>query len=99
MKKLIFACLLCMLVCSCNSRQYKVEGNVSGLDDGTIVQLVPMSHDNETPIAEATVNDGKFTFEGQVFPQLKHIENLVTETSLLLAFLLHNKTSRHVSDE
>ena len=58
MKNVLFACLLCMLVCSCNSRQYKVEGNVAGLDDGTIVQLVPMSHDNETPIAEATVNGG-----------------------------------------
>ena len=66
MKKLIFACLVCMLVCSCNSRQYKVEGNVTGLDDGTIVQLVPMSHDNEAPIAEATVQDGKFTFKGEV---------------------------------
>ena len=55
-----------MLVCSCNSRQYKVEGNVAGLDDGTIVQLVPMSHDNESPIAEATVNGGKFTFKGEI---------------------------------
>lgn len=64
MKNVLFACLLCMLVCSCNSRQYKVEGNVAGLDDGTIVQLVPMSHDNESPIAEATVNGGKFTFKG-----------------------------------
>ena len=66
MKKLIFACLICMLMCSCNSRQYKVEGNVTGLDDGTIVQLVPMSHDNEAPIAEATVNGGKFTFKGEL---------------------------------
>ena len=66
MKNLLFACLLCMLVCSCNSRQYKVEGNVAGLDDGTIVQLVPMSHDNESPIAEATVNGGKFTFKGEI---------------------------------
>ena len=66
MKKILFACLLCMLVCSCKSNQYKVEGNVEGLDDGTVVQLVPMSHDNETPIAEATVNGGKFTFVGEV---------------------------------
>ena len=66
MKNVLFACLLCMLVCSCNSRQYKVEGNVAGLDDGTIVQLVPMSHDNESPIAEATVNGGKFTFKGEI---------------------------------
>ncbi len=66
MKKILFACLVCMLVCSCNSRQYKVEGNVSGLEDGTIVQLVPMSHDNEAPLAEATVNGGKFTFEGEI---------------------------------
>ena len=66
MKNVLLACLLCMLVCSCNSRQYKVEGNVTGLDDGTVVQLVPMSHDNESPIAEATVNGGKFTFKGEI---------------------------------
>lgn len=65
-KIFLMACLLCMLVCSCNSRQYKVEGNVAGLDDGAIVQLVPMSHDNESPIAEATVNGGKFTFKGEI---------------------------------
>lgn len=57
-------------MCSCNSRQYKVEGDVTGLDDGTIVQLVPMSHDNEAPIAEATVNGGKFTFEGEMADSL-----------------------------
>jgi len=65
--RILLACLLCMLVCSCNnSRQYKVECNVAGLDDGTVVQLVPMSHDNEAPIAQATVNGGKFTFEGEI---------------------------------
>ena len=37
-----------------------------GRRDGTIVQLVPMSHDNESPIAEATVNGGKFTFKGEI---------------------------------
>lgn len=66
-KIFLMACLLCVLACSCNnSRQYKVECNVSGLDDGTVVQLVPMSHDDEKPIAEATVNGGKFTFEGEI---------------------------------
>ena len=68
MKKFLFACVICMLVCSCdsNSRQYKVEGNVTGLEDGTVVQLVPMSHDGDDAFAEATVTGGKFTFEGTV---------------------------------
>lgn len=49
---------------------YTLKGTLSGLADGTKVVLVPMSHDSEEPIAEATVSGGKFEMSGTVdFPR------------------------------
>ena len=91
MKNVLFACLLCMLVCSCNSRQYKVEGNVAGLDDGTIVQLVPMSHDNESPIAEATVLMGGYGLNPRDFASLRNIDNRFVSFFANAAYTYDNK--------
>ena len=95
MKKFLFACVICMLVCSCdsNSRQYKVEGNVTGLEDGTVVQLVPMSHDGDDAFAEATVAGGKFVFEGVVGDSLPFpicVNLMVKDAYGAEAFMLEN---------
>lgn len=45
---------------------YKVTGSIAGLADGTALELIPMSHDDEKAIAETTVKGGKFAFEGTV---------------------------------
>lgn len=50
--------------CSNGSKGYVINGQVEGLDDGTVVTLVPMSHDNDSAIAEATVQGGKFQIIG-----------------------------------
>ena len=53
-----------------NAQGYTLKGTLSGLADGTKVVLVPMSHDSEDPIAEATVSGGKFEISGKVeFPR------------------------------
>lgn len=49
-----------------NADNYNVTANIKGLADGTQLVLVPMSHDNEKPIAEATVQGGKVVFAGSV---------------------------------
>ena len=50
---------------ACNGQKgYVINGQVEGLDDGTVVTLVPMSHDNDSAIAEATVQGGKFQLVG-----------------------------------
>lgn len=59
-----------LAACNTQTREYKVTGNVTGLDDGTVLELVPMSHDQDSAIAEATVSGGKFTFEGTVKEEL-----------------------------
>lgn len=57
-----------MLLAACSSKpatSYTIEGEITGLDDGTEMELVPgATHKNEKPIATAVVKDGKFTFTG-----------------------------------
>lgn len=57
---------LALALCALNgwAQNYTVKGTVKGLADGTVVQLVPMSHDNEKPVATATVKGGVFTLSG-----------------------------------
>ena len=46
---------------------YTIKGTISGLSDGTILELVPSAtHQDEKPVSTATVTDGKFTFKGSV---------------------------------
>ena len=46
---------------------YAIEGNITGLPEGTTVQLVPgATHSSEVPVAETTVKEGKFTFTGKL---------------------------------
>lgn len=50
---------------ACNGQKgYVINGQVEGLEDGTVVALVPMSHDNDSALAEATVEGGKFQLVG-----------------------------------
>ncbi|SDI36888.1 TlpA disulfide reductase family protein [Bacteroides ovatus] len=60
-----FAAISCMAGCSMQPEtSYTVTGNIEGLSDGVHVQLVPVSHENEKPIADTTLVDGKFVFKG-----------------------------------
>lgn len=46
---------------------YAIEGSITGLADGTSVQLVPgATHSSELPVAETTLKEGKFTFTGKL---------------------------------
>jgi len=46
---------------------YTIEGNITGLSEGTAVKLVPgATHSSELPVAETTLKDGKFTFTGKL---------------------------------
>lgn len=46
---------------------YTIEGNITGLTDGTSVKLIPgATHSSELPVAEAALKDGKFTFTGKL---------------------------------
>ena len=60
---LMGCCLMVAVACN-NPKGYVINGQVEGLEDGTTLTLVPMSHDNDSALAEATVQGGKFQFTG-----------------------------------
>ena len=73
--KLLGLCICAFMVSFSNQAQnkkaapasYTLEGNIKGIEDGTIVQLIPgATHLSETPVAETTVKGGKFTFTGKL---------------------------------
>jgi thiol-disulfide isomerase/thioredoxin len=46
---------------------YTINGTISGLSDGTVLELIPAStHQNEKPVSTATITASKFTFKGTV---------------------------------
>jgi thiol-disulfide isomerase/thioredoxin len=46
---------------------YTVEGNITGLEDGTSVKLIPgATHSSEPAAAETTIKGGKFVFSGKL---------------------------------
>lgn len=57
-----------LVISSCgNSRpenSYRINGQVTGLPDSTMLVLEPLSFHKVEPVAEAMVIDGKFVFEG-----------------------------------
>ncbi|KAF2516732.1 TlpA disulfide reductase family protein [Flavobacterium foetidum] len=46
---------------------YTIDGNITGLEDGIAVKLIPgATHSSELPVAETTLKDGKFSFTGKL---------------------------------
>lgn len=65
-KKLIFGVAALLAATTMNADNYKVTASIEGLADGTQLVLVPVSHDNDKPIGEATLHGGKVEFSGTI---------------------------------
>ena len=77
------------MVLGANAQGYSLKATVEGIADGTKVVLVPMSHDQEDPIAEAVVSGGKFSISGKVeFPRAVFL--MVKNTYGVAEFMLEN---------
>lgn len=66
-KQLLFAVITALTLAGCDQQpatSYVITGQIDGLEEGTRVQLVPVSHQNEKPLADTVVADGKFVFTG-----------------------------------
>lgn len=68
--KRIFTFLVMLLAvagisCQGSNNGYTVNGNISGLPENAVLQFVPLSHVDQTPVGEAVVKKGKFTFKGE----------------------------------
>ncbi len=47
--------------------KYTITGDFSGLPDGTVLEMIPSgTHNDEKPVASATVKAGRFSFSGSV---------------------------------
>ena len=90
MKKTILSLIiLWVMVLGANAQGYSLSATVEGIADGTKVVLVPMSHDQEDPIAEAVVSGGKFSISGKVeFPRAVFL--MVKDTYGVAEFMLEN---------
>lgn len=60
--------LLCTLITmAAKPTGYTINGLFTGLPDGTVLEMIPSgTHDDEKAIATATLNAGKFSFNGKV---------------------------------
>ncbi len=69
MKKIMFLPMAAIMMAACGNSKpadsYLISGEIEGLPDSTVLVLTPFSHAPEESIAEATVVNGKFTFEGK----------------------------------
>ena len=64
---LFAATTLLITACSNNpsTERYTLTGNIEGLPDSIHIQLIPVSHDIEKPIADTIVCNGSFIFTGK----------------------------------
>ncbi len=59
--------LIAFLVsCQQSNTGYKLNGQLTGVDDGTKIALVPFAFYDVKPEAETTIEGGKFSFKGEV---------------------------------
>ncbi len=57
--------LLLMVACQKTYTDYAINGTISGLAEGTVIELVPgATHSDEKAIATCELKEGKFTFSG-----------------------------------
>lgn len=62
--RVLIICILIMLVNMSFASSFRVTATVKGLPDGTVLQLLPLSHGKVSPVAEAKVSHGLCVFYG-----------------------------------
>ncbi|WP_294081328.1 TlpA disulfide reductase family protein [Proteiniphilum sp. UBA5384] len=66
-KQLLLAVIGIVTLVGCSPKpatSYVITGQIQGLEEGTGVQLIPVSHKKEKPLTDTVVVDGKFVFKG-----------------------------------
>lgn len=89
MKKLFLLAVLLFTAMMAGAQGYTLKATLNGLPDGAELELVPMSHDSEKPIATATVKNGQFTITGQQ-DEPRLIMLRVKNSYGMGKFMLHN---------
>lgn len=98
-KSMICAAFASLMLVACASEKpsYTVTGTVSGVEDGTVVELIPTAtHSDDKPVAVTTIEGGKFVATGSVEQPIAcvlHIGENGYET-----FMLENANIQIVAD-
>lgn len=101
LKKLV--CLVGWGLCNASllfaqSTSFGIEGSVKGLSDGTCLQLVPVSHIDTSPVAEAVVKNGAFSFSGKINPPFA-VRMVVKEGAGFLPLVLDSSVVMKIEGE
>jgi peroxiredoxin len=97
MRRQLLTAALALLAMAAHAQSYTVKATLKGLPDGTVVELVPMSHDNEKAVATGTIQGGTVTFTGrQDDPRLVWLR--VKDTYGFGKFMLDNSTIAYSAD-
>lgn len=69
-KSILSALVICFIAIACSTKpatSYTITGTIDGLEDGTVLQLIPgATHKSFEPIAESVTSSGRFNFTGSV---------------------------------
>ena len=69
LNRILTVLMILFFVSACNNGSdtgYTIEGDISGLPEGAHIQLIPVSHVIESPLADTLVVNGKFKMTGSV---------------------------------
>lgn len=62
---ILFAC--CITACKQQTAtSYTINGKIEGLADGSIIEIIPLSHNTEKAIASDTIKNSSFCISGQI---------------------------------
>ncbi|WP_461638521.1 redoxin domain-containing protein [Labilibaculum euxinus] len=86
----VFIFIVMITACSQKNADYTFSGEISGLKEGTKLELVPAAtHNEEEPVASAIVSNGKFEFSGKLEePRLYYLQ--VADQLGVLKIMLEN---------
>lgn len=65
MKRILFVALATVLLASCGGNSYKINGEIMGVEDGTVITLSVLDFDGLDSLNSVAVKNGKFSFKGQ----------------------------------
>ena len=67
MKRILTALLATILLVSCGGKDsYKINGEIQGVEDGTVLTLSTLEYDGLNALDSTVVKNGKFTFKGEI---------------------------------
>jgi hypothetical protein len=83
LQQLTFFLLISLVFASCQKQQtFKITGSISGIPDGTIIDLYEVEFDIAERIQSDTIKNGKFVFVGRTLLEPVEMNLMVRDSEL-----------------